>query len=139
MGSAWGWLNRAAFTACVVRPPDCSLGVGWPVPWNASQSACLMRSRFAAPACGHWNGFENGSVSWIGGYGWMSKTSKIGVVRPEARYASPMSLMNHTGEWLGFEVAYEWSLPREEIAGPHTTASGRTAFNASYAFASVCS
>ena len=102
------------------------------MPLNASQSACLIRSRFAAPACGHWNGFENGSVSWTGGYGCMSNSSKIGVVRPDALYASPMYLMNQTGEWLGFDVAFALSLPREEIAGPQTIASGRTVFSASY-------
>jgi hypothetical protein len=47
--------------------------------------------------------------------------------------------MNQTGEWLGFETAFGLSFPREEIAGPQTTASGRTAFRASYAAASVCS
>ena len=98
-----------------------------------------MRSRFAAPACGHWNFFENGSVSWIGGYGWKSNSSKIGFVRPDALYASPMYLMNQTGEWLGFEAAFALSLPREEIAGPQTIASGRTRFSASYDCASVCS
>ena len=65
-------------------PPGCSAGSGCAVPLNASQSACLIRSRFAAPACGHWNGFENGSASWTGGYGCMSNSLKIGVVRPDA-------------------------------------------------------
>ena len=119
--------------------PDCSAGTGCPVPLNASQSACLTRSRFAAPACGHWNGFENGAESWTGGYGCMLNSSKIGFVRPDARYASPRYLMNHTGEWLGFEVALALSLPRDEIAGPQTIESGRTVFSASYACASVCS
>ena len=69
----------------------------------------------------------------------MSNSSKIGFVRPEARYASPSYLMNQTGEWLGFESAAGLSFPREEIAGPQTIASGRTSFSASYDCASVCS
>jgi hypothetical protein len=42
-----------------------------------------------------------------------------------------MSLMNHTGEWLGFEAAVALSLPRDEIAGPHTAMSGRATFTLS--------
>lgn len=42
-----------------------------------------------------------------------------------------MSLMNQTGEWLGFDTAFGLSLPRDEIAGPHTIESGRTSFSAS--------
>ena len=30
-----------------------SANVGCAVPWNASQTACLIRSRFASPAFGH--------------------------------------------------------------------------------------
>ena len=40
--------------------------------------------------------------------------------------------MNQTGEWLGFDVAFALSFPRDEIAGPQTIASGRTVFSASY-------
>src|SRR4249920_4135360 len=69
----------------------------------------------------------------------MSNSSKLGFVRPDALYASPRYLMNQTGEWLGFDVAFAWSLPRDEIAGPQTIASGRTVFRASYDWASVCS
>src|SRR4051794_39830921 len=122
IGSACGARKSAA------APPNWSATVGCPVPANASQSACLIRSRFAAPACGQGKRLEKESVSWTGGYGWKSNSSKIGVVRPDARYASPMYLMNQTGEWLGFDAAEALSFPREEIAGPHTIESGRTVF-----------
>ena len=49
-----------------------------------------------------------------------------------------MYLMNHTGEWLGFDAAFALSLPREEMAGPQTE-SGVTCFSASYDCARVCS
>src|SRR5262249_58147830 len=98
-------------------------------PLNACQSACLIRSRFAAPAWGHWNFFENGSVSWMGGYGCMLNSSKIGAWRPETRYATPMSLMNRTGEWLGLDAAFALSVPRDQSRRPPTRASRRAVSN----------
>jgi hypothetical protein len=46
-----------------------------------------------------------------------------------------MKRMNLTGDVLGSRLGL--SLPREEIAGPQTRASGRAAFSASYDLASV--
>ena len=75
----------AARRRAAVRTNAPSVTVGWPVPWNASHSACLIRSRFAAPACGHWKGFENGSVSCTGGYG--MQVELVEELSPAARRA----------------------------------------------------
>src|SRR4029079_16362718 len=59
----------------------------------------------------------------------------IGVVRPEARYAVPMSWMKTVGEWVSRPEPGR-SIPRGEIAPPYTVTAGFAAFRASYVFAS---
>jgi hypothetical protein len=62
----------------------------------------------------------------------------IGVVRPLARYAAPMSWMNVVGECVG-RIVSGMSPPRGETAPPRTTILGETALSASYASASSAS
>ena len=59
----------------------------------------------------------------------------IGVVRPLARYAVPMSWMKPVGECV-WRVRSGLSLPRGETAPPITVTVGATALIASYVFAS---
>ena len=62
----------------------------------------------------------------------------IGVVRPLALYAVPMSAMKAVGEWVGREPAGS-SLPRGASAPPMTSVPGDAAFTTSYVSASRAS
>ena len=76
-----------------------------------------------------------GGIVEFSGYGWIASASMIGVVRPEPRYAVPMSWMKTVGEWVSRPEPGR-SIPRGEIAPPYTIAAGFAAFSASYVFAS---
>ena len=59
----------------------------------------------------------------------------IGRFRPLARYESPMSRIQRTGEVEPLTGALELSFPRGESETPITVMSRATAFSASYAWA----
>src|SRR5690349_14649467 len=81
---------------------------------------------------------EFGCVVVGGPYGWNASPSMIGFVRPLARYAAPMSVMNAVGECVcrGFVGS---SLPCGEMAPPRTNSFLLTALIASYVCASNAS
>ena len=101
-------------------------GSGWPVPENASQR--LYISLFQSPSaitfepmcCAH------GRSLGFDGYGWKETVSRIGAVRPLARYASPTFRMKLPGDC---EPAS--SLPLDDSARPVTFTVGNAACSAS--------
>ena len=108
-------------------PPKHWPGIAWPVPENASDSVAMSRPQSPSEIRPSVPWAIHGRSRGLTPYTWCATVSKIRVVRPLARYATPICRMNSVGEWEMLLGAAGLSLPLGEVFGAITFTSGRYA------------